>query len=601
MKFTGSIKNRLITIILSVALLTSLIGYGSFVYWYMNIQQKQSLKLAKTVGEVLGQNIAKLIYLNDISAAADISSQLKSFKQLNTMVLYKLNKQAIFQYSKNNKTFKTIPLPNKQNRIYKVNSNNLTLYIDANYQNTHLGYVQFNFKISSIMDIIKENINMLISILLIMFILSFILASYFARKFTNPILNLVEFLEKIEAIESFDRRVIINENNEYGKLYEEVNTMLERIKVSQEALAIAAVSFETQNGITITDKHNNILRVNKAFTKITGYEPTDVIGLKPSMLKSDVQDNKFYIDMYNQLNKYNFWSGEITNKHKDGHLFKEFLTINVVLDKYGQIQNYVASFIDITSQKEIEKQLKEKDDMLVQKSKMATMGEMLENIAHQWRQPLSLISTISSSLVLNKELGVAVKQEDEIEKLNKINDTTQYLSQTIDDFRDFFKPNKTKQHINLEKNYKKTLALVNSKFAALDINVIENIEQIEVETLDNELMQVVMNILNNAKDILQTKENQKRYIFIDIFKDNEFAIINIKDNAGGIPKNIINKIFDPYFTTKHKAQGTGIGLYMSKEMIHKHIKGSLEVENIKYTYNEIEYSCASFCIKIPLK
>ena len=107
-----------------------------------------------------------------------------------------------------------------------------------------------------------------------------------------------------------------------------------------------------------------------------------------------------------------------------------------------------------------------------------------------------------------------------------------------------------------------------------------------------------MNILNNARDILETKD-QKRLIFVDIYQDQDNAIIKIKDNAGGIPDDIIGKIFEPYFTTKHKSQGTGIGLYMSMEMITKHMKGKLSVENITYIYDDIEYKGAGFTICIP--
>ena len=600
MKYKGSIKRRLIGIILSVATLASFIGYGSFVYWYMDNQQKKSLDLANTVGLVLSQDIAKLVLLNEVSSAADISSKLKSFPDLNTMVLYKLDKKAIFQYSKDNKSFSVEPLPSKLQKESLIIKNNLRLYIDASYQDTHLGYVQLNFKVETIWNAAMQNIKMLLFVLSFMFILSYLLAIFYAKRFTQPILKLVKFLEKIDVLDSLSKRVSTEQNNEYGKLYEEVNTMLERIMSSQEALKIAAVAFETQNGMTITDKNQKILQVNKAFTNITGYKQEEVIGQTPGILKSGMQDEEFYKNMHNSLEKNHFWSGEINNRHKDGKILKEYLIIQVVLDHNDEIIYYVASFSDITSQKETEEKLKEKETILVQQSKMAAMGEMLENIAHQWRQPLSVISTISTGLLIKKEYDIEVSKEEEVESLNSINGTTQYLSQTINDFRDFFKPNKEKVLFNLKDCYKKTLNLVNSKFSSLNIEVIESLEDIKLNNLDNELMQVMMNILNNARDILETKDG-KRLIFIDICKEDNRAIIKIRDNAGGVPENIIDKVFEPYFTTKHKSQGTGIGLYMSHEMVVKHLEGDIEVENTTYYYNDVEYNGACFIITLPIK
>ncbi len=253
-----------------------------------------------------------------------------------------------------------------------------------------------------------------------------------------------------------------------------------------------------------------------------------------------------------------------------------------------------------TLEDKVAKQVAELDDkqhMLAQQSKMVSMGEMLENIAHQWRQPLSVISTSSTGLLLQKELGISA-EKDELEILNKINDTAQHLSQTINDFRDFFKSNKEKSLFDIKKIYLKTSILMSSKLKNKDIQVIENLAEIEVEGIEGEFIQVLMNILNNSQDILETTKDDRKLIFVDIYKDGKDTITTIKDNGGGIPNDIINKVFDPYFTTKHKAQGTGIGLYMSMEIIVKHFGGSLEVHNEEYEYEGEMYKGAKFIIKI---
>ena len=601
LQYKGSIKKRLIGIIVSITLLTGLIGYSSFLYWYINNQHDRALNLSKTIALILGQDVAKLILLNNISAAADISDSLKSFSNLNSMVLYKLDGKAILQYSKNNKNFVADKFKNNMpNKELSLNKNIIKINIDANYQDKKLGYIQLNFEVETLIDIIKKDIFVLISILVFTLILSYLMAIAYARKFTNPILDLVNFLEKVELTDSLNKRTKTEEDNEYGKLYDEINRMLERIESSHKILKIAAVTFETQNGITITDKDQKILLVNKAFSKITGYTSDEVVGLTPKILKSGMHDKEFYDEMRESLNNKHIWIGEINNKHKDGSILNEQLTIQTILDDNNDVLYYVASFLDITLQKEMESKLKEKEILLIQKSKMAAMGEMIENIAHQWRQPLSLISVVSSTLLLQKKLDMHIPKYKECEQLTKIGDTVNYLSQTIDDFRSFFKEKKLKENFLLEDSYKKVLNLMSSNFKAMQIDVIENIENVEIETFENELIQVIMNILTNAKDVLLSKGNDfRKLIFIEIYKENDKSIFSIKDNAGGIPIENIEKIFEPYFTTKGD-EGTGIGLHMSKEIIQNHMNGELKVENSTFDYQGKEYKCAKFTIILPL-
>ena len=601
LQYKGSIKKRLIGIIVSITLLTGLIGYSSFLYWYINNQHDRALNLSKTIALILGQDVAKLILLNNISAAADISDSLKSFSNLNSMVLYKLDGKAILQYSKNNKNFVADKFKNNMpNKELSLNKNIIKINIDANYQDKKLGYIQLNFELETLIDIIKKDIFVLISILVFTLILSYLMAIAYARKFTNPILDLVNFLEKVELTDSLNKRTKTEEDNEYGKLYDEINRMLERIESSHKILKIAAVTFETQNGITITDKDQKILLVNKAFSKITGYTSDEVVGLTPKILKSGMHDKEFYDEMRESLNNKHIWIGEINNKHKDGSILNEQLTIQTILDDNNDVLYYVASFLDITLQKEMESKLKEKEILLIQKSKMAAMGEMIENIAHQWRQPLSLISVVSSTLLLQKKLDMHIPKDEECEQLTKIGDTVNYLSQTIDDFRSFFKEKKLKENFLLEDCYKKVLNLMSSNFKAMQIDVIENIENVEIETFENELIQVIMNILTNAKDVLLSKGNDfRKLIFIEIYKENDKSIFSIKDNAGGIPIENIEKIFEPYFTTKGD-EGTGIGLHMSKEIIQNHMNGELKVENSTFDYQGKEYKGAKFTIILPL-
>lgn len=261
------------------------------------------------------------------------------------------------------------------------------------------------------------------------------------------------------------------------------------------------------------------------------------------------------------------------------------------------ISRYISIFLE-NKFKEYKKELDKKQAILYQQSKMAAMGEMIGNIAHQWRQPLSIITTATSGMVLQKQMGV-LSDEFFFEASNRINTSAQYLSQTIDDFRNFFIPNKEKSKVNLMEIFKKTFDLVSAQFRSKEIRIIKNIEEIEFESYENELIQALINILNNSRDELIKKDGE-RFIFVDAYKNDEHINIIIKDNAGGVIKENLNKIFEPYFTTKYKSQGTGIGLYMTEEIITKHLNGIIYVENVEFTYNEKQYFGAQFTIKIEL-
>lgn len=242
----------------------------------------------------------------------------------------------------------------------------------------------------------------------------------------------------------------------------------------------------------------------------------------------------------------------------------------------------------------------EKNKLLFQQNKMAAMGEMIENIAHQWRQPLSVITTAASSIKLKKEFGI-LEDKEYNECLEHIIDTANYLSNTVDDFRYYFSPNKNRTKFHTKELINKSLKLVSVAFNEKHIKIIKNIEDFEIFTFENELLQTIINILNNAKDELSKKENnEEKFVFVNLFKTEENLVIEIKDNAGGIKEEIMDRIFEPYFTTKHKSKGTGIGLYMCEEIIVKHIKGKIEVYNETYQYKEKDFKGAVFKIFVPL-
>ncbi len=237
---------------------------------------------------------------------------------------------------------------------------------------------------------------------------------------------------------------------------------------------------------------------------------------------------------------------------------------------------------------------------MLQQTKLASMGEMIGNIAHQWRQPLSVISTGATGMQVQKQYGHLSDKEFD-DTCTMIDKNAQYLSKTIDDFRNFIKGDRKKNNFNLKNNINSFINLVEGSIKSNDICIILNLqEDININGYENELTQCIINIYNNAQDILIENKLEDKYIFISTFIQNGKVSINIKDNAGGIPHEIIPKIFEPYFTTKHKGQGTGLGLHMTYNLIVDGMDGAIEANNVDYEYDSKNYIGAEFVITLPL-
>ncbi|WP_428026753.1 ATP-binding protein [Arcobacter sp.] len=244
----------------------------------------------------------------------------------------------------------------------------------------------------------------------------------------------------------------------------------------------------------------------------------------------------------------------------------------------------------------------EQDILIKHQSRMAIIGEMLNNIAHQWRQPLNAITVQMSGLKLRKELDIL--EENEIENTSdSVMKYANYLSNTIDDFRDYIKDyNTKKEYFNIETSLTKAIDITSAslKNNYITVNIKHYKDELLVNGVINELTQVFINILNNSKDILNEKNIEERIIEVSFYKENDKITITLQDNAGGVNENILDKIFDPYFTTKHKSQGTGIGLYMSAKIIHEHFSGEILVKNEDIEFKNKTYKGAKFFIILPL-
>ena len=224
-------------------------------------------------------------------------------------------------------------------------------------------------------------------------------------------------------------------------------------------------------------------------------------------------------------------------------------------------------------------QLRKKDEVLMQQSRQAAMGEMIGNIAHQWRQPLNAVGLLVQDLTLTREYGNLSKEYLEA-STQKIMQLVSHMSQTIDDFRNFFSPDKDKSQFQLGQVVERTLALIQGSLKDKGIRVeVTARETPPISGHPNEFSQVLLNIMNNAMDAFSGQNCADPRIGVELFSEQGKAVLTITDNAGGIDQQIIGRVFEPYFTTKEQGQGTGIGLYMAKNIVEKNMNGSLTVLN----------------------
>jgi nitrogen-specific signal transduction histidine kinase len=229
------------------------------------------------------------------------------------------------------------------------------------------------------------------------------------------------------------------------------------------------------------------------------------------------------------------------------------------------------------------KELQKKDEIMISQSRNAAMGEMLNIVAHQWRQPLSSISMIANNALADLELDSL--DNDSLEQyLKNIQKKALDLSNIINDFKNYFKPSDKKEEILLKKLFDDTKDIINANLENNNIELIiqENDKNIIVTVYKRELMQVLLNLINNSKEAFTSKEKLKKAIIISVKESNQNIIISVCDNAGGIDEKIIDEIFNPYFSTKNELNGTGLGLYMSKIIIEKYMQGTITAENRKY-------------------
>jgi PAS domain S-box-containing protein len=339
----------------------------------------------------------------------------------------------------------------------------------------------------------------------------------------------------------------------------------------------------SRDAILVIDKKLDIFNFNKEFITIFAFDEKN--SFKMNFLDLLVEE---YKDKLLNGIKIALEKGFIENQEANCISFdKKLIPINYSISLLPDKQRFLIFIKDTTSLKIVEQQ-----------TKLASMGEMIGNIAHQWRQPLSAITTNVSGLSLKVDMEMPISNEEILHCSEEVMKQANYLSTTIDNFRNFIKDEKGTSLVSIKNVIENSISLVQSSLNSSYIKLITKIdEDISIVASKNELSEAFINILNNAKDALKelVENEEDRYIFIEVKRiDRNSLVLRIYDSAGGIDSSIKDRIFEPYFTTKYKSQGTGLGLVMVDKILRERHNFKLDVYNKKFTYNNKEYVGACF-------
>ena len=336
-------------------------------------------------------------------------------------------------------------------------------------------------------------------------------------------------------------------------------------------------------------KNGKCILVNKMLLAKSGYNAKEVLGKQMKEFVYPTDHKELKERLKTSQDEY-----EITLKRKNGTMYpalvrgtnlngnrriSSFIDISEIKEAHHELESF-----NVTLEEKIKEAInknKKQEQMLSQQARLAQMGEAINMIAHQWRQPLQNINGLVMLIEIklskkDSQLTLLVNKE-----LDEIESFTAYMSHSIDDFRDFFKPEKSKVQFNLQKTMETTLKLIEPTLLCDEIKVSNHYgDEIIFFGYPNELGQVIINMVNNARDaLLSSNQDREKQITTYLFQEENRAVITIEDNAGGIDSEIIEYIFDPYFSTKLKKNGTGLGLYISKLIIEEHMGGELTVKN----------------------
>jgi len=448
----------------------------------------------------------------------------------------------------NNKTFQTKHFVSKRLELPIQGGLNLILQMKKSYVENQELESKYQYLVTA----------------LITFIASLILIYVIIRFYSRTLLNLEELSKMNQELQATSS-LLEDEKQKYKTIFN-----------------------NTQDGIALVDSESRFIDCNTAFLKLTGYNKDEILtkSCKDLTVQADIEKNE-------QALKYAKEHGLIENIEKScvtksGSTININMSISLLPDK----EHLLLSLKDISSLK-----------LLEQQERLFSMSEMVTNISHQWRQPLSVITTSASGLRMKAEYGMDILQEQVTEFSDVIVKQAEYLSSTIDNFRNFIRGDIVYKKTSVKETLEQALDLSSVVLKTNYILLVKNIEDDFIISGNiNELAQAFINIINNSRDALKEKvsKEEDRFIFVSTNKLDEHTFeITFQDSAGGIDEKIIDRVLEPYFTTKHQDLGTGLGLSVAYQIVHERHRGELQVSNEEFEYHGQNYKGA--CFKIMFK
>lgn len=447
-------------------------------------------------------------------------------------------------------------------------------------------------------DIMYKHLNARALLAVELTLLQIIVVSLFLwimidRLILIPIQSLLESTQRI-ATGDYTHEMKQLENDEIGSLGKSIDQMKKNIEareseLNENNLKLAAVQERleyavtgTQDGLWDWDLKTNEVYFSPQWKEMLGYRDDEL----PNVLET--WEKRIHPDDLEKTEEAVAFSQEMPgrfyeNIHRIQHKNGDWLWIldrgQTIFDDEGKAIRMVGFHTDITKQKQLEQELLEKEEMMIAQSRHVAMGEMIGMIAHQWRQPITVIAMGANNMLADIALE-DVQIENFKHESQQILKQTEYLSKTIDDFRTFFRPNKEKDEIKVIDIFLEAKQIMGKSLENHNVELVVSDHSNEIIlTYSRELLQVVLNLLKNAKEALEASKTNDAYIHVDIKSLADSIVLTVCDNGGGIDEKILPRIFEPYFSTKDAKVGTGLGLYMSKIIIEKHLHGVISASN----------------------
>lgn len=369
--------------------------------------------------------------------------------------------------------------------------------------------------------------------------------------------------------------------SELQKAHEELQKLLrERTSALDEQSRVLEAYFRhSPSPLMFLDRECNFIRVNDAYARACGREGSYFAGRNHFVEYPSHELQEKFMTVVRTGKPYSVCNRPfVYPDDPEGKVTYWDLYVHPILDGAGEVDFLVFSLTDVTERKLTEDVLREKDYLLLQQSRNAAMGEMINNIAHQWRQPLNSLGLSIQRLPLCYEMG-GLSAEFLHQAVDDAMVLIQHMSQTIDDFRDFSRPDREKEEFQIAAAIDSAVKLVEASFQSRNICIVtQYVVDLFVCGYRNAFSQVMVNLLNNARDAFDERQTANPRVIIRVAAEGERSVVTVSDNGGGIPEEILYKIFEPHFTTKGP-QGTGIGLFMAKNIIERNMHGRLGVRN----------------------